>query len=98
MKKQPHYYKLKREIPLFIMLTPAVVLLFIYNYLPMYGVVMAFQKFSPAKGLFGQQKWIGMKNFQVMFSNIYATRALRNTVIIASAKIITVTLVPISAP
>lgn len=89
------FYRLKRESQLFIMLIPAVVLLFIYNYLPMYGVRMAFQKFSISAGLFGAQKWIGFKNFDVMFSNIYAVRALKNTVIIAFAKIITVMVVPI---
>ena len=100
MSKRPGrvltYNKLKRESPLFIMLIPGVVLLFIYNYLPMYGVVMAFQKFSPAAGLFGPQKWIGLKNFQIMFSNMFALRAMRNTVIIALLKIVTIMLVPIT--
>ena len=95
-RRELRYNKLKRETPLFIMLIPGVVLLFIYNYLPMYGVVMAFQRFSPAAGLFGPQKWIGLKNFEVMFSNMFALRAMRNTVIIALLKIITIMLVPIT--
>lgn len=87
--------KLKREIPLYLMLIPAVVLIIIYKYLPMYGLRIAFQKFNPAIGIFGEQKFVGLDNFKIMFSNPYALRSFWNTVIIAFCKIITMLAVPI---
>ena len=54
---------LKRELPLHMMLIPGIIFTFIFCYIPMAGMVIAFQKFIPAKGLFGDQKWIGLDNF-----------------------------------
>ena len=47
--------RLKQSMPYYLMLLPGMVLLFIFNYLPLYGWKIAFQKFIPAKGLFGDQ-------------------------------------------
>lgn len=85
----------QREIPLYVMLLPAVIILIIYHYLPMYGIIIAFQKYNPIAGFFGKQKWIGLGNFRVIFANPLAMRALKNTVIIAFFKIITSIVVPI---
>lgn len=87
--------KIKRELPLYIMLLPGVVILFIYCYLPMYGVKIAFERFLPAKGLFGDQEFVGLSNFMVMFSNPFAVRALINTVIIAFFKIVSNIFIPL---
>ncbi len=53
----------------------------IFSYAPMIGVLMAFQRFSPAKGFFGS-KWIGMQNFTTFFSGPFVGRLIRNTVAI----------------
>ena len=52
----------KRELPLHLMILPSVIMLICFSYLPMGGIIIAFQKFIPAKGLFGDQKWIGFDN------------------------------------
>ena len=49
------------------MLIPALVLVIIYRYGSMLGVVMAFQKFSPAKGFF-RSPWVGLNNFRNLFT------------------------------
>lgn len=85
----------RSNIPLHLMLLPAVVLLIIYSYGPMYGLVIAFQKFIPAKGLFGNQKWVGLDNFTYLLALPGAVRAMRNTVIIAFFKIVLNLVVPI---
>ena len=87
--------RLKREIPLYLMLIPAVIVIIVYKYLPMYGLKIAFQKFNPAIGIFGDQKFVGIDNFKIMFSNPYALRAFWNTIIIAFWKIVTMLIVPI---
>lgn len=86
----------KRELPLHIMLLPSIILVLIFSYIPMAGMVIAFQKFIPAKGLFGNQKWIGFDNFTYLISMPGASLALRNTVIIALFKILFNLLVPIT--
>jgi ABC-type sugar transport system permease subunit len=54
--------KLSQEMPLYIMLAPAIVLVLIYSYGPMIGIVMAFQRVLPGKGILGSP-FIGFDNF-----------------------------------
>lgn len=88
--------RLKREIPLHLMLMPGVILTLIYCYVPMLGMKIAFQKFIPAKGFFGEQKWVGLDNFTYLLHMPGAMAALRNTVVIAFFKIILGIIVPIT--
>ena len=67
-KIQRRQIRLKKELPFHIMLLPGVIMTFIFSYIPMAGMVIAFQKFIPAKGLFGDQKWIGFENFTYLFN------------------------------
>lgn len=86
----------KRELPLHLMLLPGLLLVIIFNYVPMAGLIIAFQKFIPSKGLFGDQQWIGLGNFQYVFNLPGFSQAFRNTIIIAFWKIILGLLVPIT--
>lgn len=94
--RQYRRIRFRRELPLHLMLLPGVILVLIFSYIPMAGIVIAFQKFIPARGLFGNQKWIGMGNFEFIFSMPNAIPVIRNTVIIAIAKIIGGMVVPIT--
>lgn len=87
--------KMLRELPLYFMLLPAVVLVAIYSYGSMAGVVIAFQKFIPAKGMFGQQQWVGFQNFATLFSMPNIWPVIQNTVIIAFFKLIGGVIVPV---
>lgn len=86
----------RKELPFHLMLLPAVILVFIYMYIPLAGLIIAFQKFIPAKGLFGNQKWVGWDNFIYLYHLPGAISALRNTVIIAFWKIILHLAIPIT--
>jgi len=88
--------RLRKELPFHLMLRPGVIIVFIYMYIPLSGLIIAFQKFVPAKGLFGNQKWIGWDNFIYLYQLPGAISALRNTVIIAFWKIILHLFIPIS--
>ena len=79
--------RLKQSMPYYLMLLPGMVLLFIFNYLPLYGWKIAFQKFIPAKGLFGDQKWVGLYWFQYISKYPDFIRALRNTLLISLGKL-----------
>lgn len=83
-----------RELPLHIMLLPGVLLTIVFSYIPIAGVVIAFQKFVPAKGIF-ESKWIGLDNFAYVFNLPSFTNVLWNTVFIAVMKIIAGLIVPI---
>ena len=86
----------RKELSFHLMLLPAVILVFIYMYIPLAGLIIAFQKFIPAKGLFGNQKWVGWDNFIYLYHLPGAISALRNTVIIAFWKIILHLAIPIT--
>ena len=87
--------KLKKELPLHLMILPGLILVLIFSYVPMGGLIIAFQKFIPSKGMFGKQKWIGFDNFSYVFSLPGFTRAMMNTIIIAAWKIVLGLVVPI---
>ena len=87
--------KFRKEFPLHLMLFPGIILIIIFNYVPMAGLVIAFQKFIPSKGMFGNQEWIGLDNFTYVFSLPGFKQAMVNTVIIAAWKIVLGLLVPV---
>lgn len=61
----------------------------------MWGIVIAFQKFIPAKGLFGNQQWVGLNNFRYVMTLPNFRNVIFNTVFIASMKIILGLVIPI---
>lgn len=71
---------------LLLMLVPGLVLVLLFNYGPMYGLLMAFQDFQVTKGIWGSP-WVGFKHFQEFFSNPSAVNALRNTLLISFLKL-----------
>ena len=83
------------EAPLHMMLIPAVILVAIYSYGSMAGISIAFQKFNPAKGLFGSP-WIGFENFTKLFSMPTMGGIVRNTVLISLGKMIGGVIVPVT--
>ena len=78
-----------------LMLAPGMILLLIFNIIPMFGVVIAFQNFKPAKGIFGSS-FVGLKNFQLLFMYPDVRRVIVNTLIIAVSKIVLGIVVPVT--
>lgn len=71
-----------RKYPtLYLLAIPVVVWFILFCYKPMYGVVIAFQRYVPNKGIMGS-KWVGLKHFRDFFGDIYFPRLLRNTLTI----------------
>ncbi|MDF2650519.1 MAG: binding-protein-dependent transport system inner rane component [Paenibacillus sp.] len=75
------------QLPLHLMVLPALVIVIIYSYGPMFGVAMAFQNYVPTKGIFGSE-WVGLKHFRFVMELPDTYEVLRNTVFIASMKIV----------
>lgn len=58
---------LRREYPYYLMLIPGVAFMIVFSYLPMFGLVMAFQDFTPLRSFTGSE-WVGLQNFKDMFA------------------------------
>lgn len=71
--------KLKRYLPLYILIIPGLVYLAVNNYAPIYGLLMAFQKVNFRKGILGGT-WVGLDNFRFLFKGD-AWLITRNTVL-----------------
>ncbi|UVI28820.1 ABC transporter permease [Paenibacillus spongiae] len=78
-----------------IMLSPGIILLFIFSIIPMFGIVMAFQDVVPGKKIW-KQAWIGWDNFAFMLQIPDIKQVVINTVLIASMKIIAGIVVPVA--
>jgi len=85
---------LRKEWPLHVMLIPGLIITAIFSYGPIYGLIMAFQNFSPAFGFWGSP-WIGLDNFRWLFQEAQFQRALYNTFFISLMKIFFGVVVPV---
>jgi len=69
---------MKRKYPLLLLALPGVVTVFLFNYLPLAGLVVAFKDVDYSKGIF-KSDWNGLKNFEFFFKSRDAYRITRNT-------------------
>ncbi len=82
---------LARSGALYLMLIPAFILLLIFHYYPMYGVIIAFQNYNPGLG-FAKSPWVGFENFRYLFLIPDFKQIFTNTLVIAVGKIVTLQL------
>lgn len=71
-----------RNRSIYLLSIPIVVYFIIFNYIPMAGIVLGFEKFTPKAGVFFSE-WIGLKNFTNFFQSYYFMRLLRNTFLLS---------------
>ncbi|MDQ0885114.1 putative aldouronate transport system permease protein [Paenibacillus sp. V4I9] len=71
-----------RDKWLYLMMLPGVAYFLIFKYVPMYGLIMAFQDYKPHLG-FMESPWVGLKHFERFFSEPQFGMLFRNTIIIA---------------
>lgn len=84
-KKTPWRVDLKKNGMVYLMFVPILVFEIVLHYIPMFGVLMAFEDYNVIDGYFGS-KWVGFANFIELFSGEDFPRALRNTICIALIK------------
>jgi putative aldouronate transport system permease protein len=77
----------KIELPLHLMLLPGLILVLLFCYGPMAGILIAFQNYIPVKGITGSE-WVGLEHFRYVYSLPETMTVFRNTVVIASMKIV----------
>lgn len=86
-------FTLSKQWPYHLLLIPAVVLIFIFNYIPLYGLIIAFQRYNPSMGF--HSPWVGFNNFIRVFSQPNFVQTIWNTVFIAGFQIIGGIIVPV---
>lgn len=77
----------QKELPFHVMLLPAVIITIIFKYIPFVGISMAFEDYTPLKGIF-DQTWVGMDNYKYLFSLPGFGSVIWNTIFIAVMKMI----------
>ncbi|CAM4354190.1 sugar ABC transporter permease [Saccharibacillus endophyticus] len=87
-KKKPTVINtFRRDYQLWIMILPAIVVIFIFNYIPMYGIQLAFRDYNFAKGLTGGE-WRGLFYFKQFFESYQFADLMRNTVVISLSTVV----------
>ncbi len=79
--------KMARCWQLYLLLIPAVVYIFVFNYMPLYGIQIAFKKFSARKGYWGSP-WVGFKYFERFFDSPDFWRLIKNTIFLSAYSLI----------
>ncbi|MGB8452006.1 MAG: ABC transporter permease subunit [Anaerocolumna sp.] len=79
-KKNNSRIQIRKCLPLYFMALPGIIYLFINNYMPLPGLVLAFKKFNARKGIFGSD-WAGLSNFKYLFTTQDAFIITRNTIL-----------------
>lgn len=80
--RQKTWQAVKRAKGLYLLLVIPVLYVLVFNYAPMYGVLIAFKRFSPRQGILGSP-WVGFYNFERFFTSANFWPVIRNTVVLA---------------
>lgn len=78
---------MQKHWKVYLMAVPGLVMLILFAYLPMGGLLMAFENYKPKDGIFGSQ-WVGLKNFRDFFSSYYFGRTMKNTLWISALQLL----------
>ncbi|MEG2380947.1 MAG: ABC transporter permease subunit [Oscillospiraceae bacterium] len=70
----------KRNLPLTALALPGIIFIFIFNYIPLYGLILPFKNYKASLGFF-KSPWVGLKNFEFLFSGNEIINATYNTIV-----------------
>ena len=84
-----------QQLPFHLMLLPGLLIVVIFSYGPMFGLVMAFQNFRPTKGFLASE-WVGLQQFELLFSYPDIGKIVFNTLYIAFFKLVLGLVVPVA--
>ena len=85
-KKKSFFRRAYEQRQLLVLTVPFLLLVFVFNYMPIWGWLMAFQNFSPAKGVLNS-KWVGLANFREAFTDPNFFNAITNSFSISFLRI-----------
>jgi putative aldouronate transport system permease protein len=76
------FKNVSRDKQLLLIILPVILYYIVFHYIPMYGVIIAFKKFQPLKGILGST-WVGFHYFEQFFNSVYFWRLLKNTLLLS---------------
>lgn len=80
LTKQRKIMLLKDNAELYSLMLPAIILIFIFCYIPMYGYLIAFQDYKPGSSFWGPDtEWVGLKHFERFYNSVFFSRLMGNT-------------------
>jgi len=79
--------QLRRDRLIYLFVIPGVLFYFVFSYVPLYGIVIAFKDFRISRGISGSE-WVGLKYFEQLLDTPDFVRAFRNTIVISLYKIV----------
>ncbi len=85
--RRPLWAYVKRDQYLLLLVAIPILYFVIFHYLPLYGVQIAFKRYSPGKGIWGSP-WVGLQWFREFFSSIYAGRVIGNVLILNGLRLV----------
>ncbi|WP_375295470.1 ABC transporter permease [Paenibacillus doosanensis] len=94
-KLRTEWKQFRKNGELFMLTVPALLFKFIFAYLPLVGLIIAFKKFNYAKGLWGSE-WVGLNNFRFFFASDNAFRITRNTILYNVSFIVLTTVIAVA--
>ena len=75
---------IKENIQIYAMMLPTLLLIFVFCYIPLYGLIISFQDYVPGSPFLGPDvEWVGLKWFEKFISGHYFTRLIRNTLVLS---------------
>ncbi|MCK9478187.1 MAG: ABC transporter permease subunit [Firmicutes bacterium] len=86
-RDRPWYYNHKKHKNLLLMMLPGLLSLFVFSYLPMYGMQIAFRDFIFKLGIW-QSPWVGLKHFRDLFESAHFLNAFKNTLVISGLQLV----------
>jgi putative aldouronate transport system permease protein len=89
-----NYKQFIRNVPLHLMILPGLLIIIVFGYIPMAGLSIAFQNFSPIAG-FKNLNWVGLDNFRYLFDLPGFSQVVWNTVFISTMKIVSGLVIPV---
>jgi putative aldouronate transport system permease protein len=87
ISKKGLWYRINHQRELVLLSIPFFIYFFIFSYVPIWGLTIAFQNYKPNLSFFEQQ-WVGLQKFRDLFSNNYFPQALRNTLAMSTISLV----------
>ncbi|MEF2243394.1 ABC transporter permease [Paenibacillus sp. IITD108] len=87
LEQRSYWNRLAAQWDIQLMVIPALLMIFVFQYIPMYGVMIGFQDYSLFKG-FLDSPWVGVKHFSAFFNDSDFSRVMRNTIVISFLKLL----------
>ena len=86
---------MKENIEVWLMMLPVLVIIFIFSYIPLWGVIIAFQDYQPGSPFFDTANWVGLKHIHQFINSLYFERLLVNTLRLSLLQLLFAFWVPI---